>query len=275
MGTYVIGDLQGCGQQAQALQTLIEQDEVYPQRARLLYAGDLVNRGPDSLSTLRHISALGSRAQSVLGNHDLHLLARAVGAGKDHQADTLLPILQASDRAELLDWLRFRPLAWMEDAHLIVHAGVLPQWTVEQTLALAAEVEAVLRGPDWGDFLRQMYGNSPSRWDDSLRGIERLRCIVNGLTRLRFCSAEGEMDFQTKEGADAARPGFMPWFEVPDRKTAGTPIVCGHWSSLGLLLKDDVIALDTGCVWGGKLTAVRLSDRKIYQVGCPQAQKPG
>ncbi len=277
MNTFVIGDLQGCQQQAYAL---LEQIAAWSDArglppARILLAGDIVNRGPQSLASLRFARAQGERLQAVLGNHDLHLLARFHGIGRDHKSDTIAAILAAPDCAELIEWLRHRPLAWLEDGVLLVHAGVLPQWTCEQTLALAHEVETVLRGPDWGDFLREMYGNHPSRWDDNLRGIERLRCIVNGLTRLRFCAADGEIDFATKEGAGGAPAGFMPWFDVPDRNSSTTTIAFGHWSTLGLILRENLISLDTGCVWGGKLTAVRLQDRTVLQGQCPQHQKPG
>ncbi|MBI3229816.1 MAG: symmetrical bis(5'-nucleosyl)-tetraphosphatase [Burkholderiales bacterium] len=277
MNTFVIGDLQGCQQQASELLQQIDALSAREGRAAatILLAGDLVNRGPQSLQALRHARALGPRLQAVLGNHDLHLLARSVGVGREHVSDTIAPILAAPDRTELLDWLRQRPLAYLHEGVLLVHAGVLPQWTCEQTLALAHEVETVLRGPDWGDFLREMYGNTPAIWHDDLRGTERLRCIINGLTRLRFCSQEGEIDFLTKEGADAARPGFMPWFEVPGRKSADTTIAFGHWSTLGLLLRENLIGLDTGCVWGGKLSAVRIDDRKLLQVACPQHRVPG
>ncbi len=277
MNTFVIGDLQGCQQQAQELLAQITalSDAEGSGTPRILLAGDLVNRGPQSLASLRYAIGQGPRLQAVLGNHDLHLLARSIGVGREHKSDTLSPILDAADREELLTWLRHRPLAWMEDGILLVHAGVLPQWSADQTLSLAHEVESVLRGPDWGDFLREMYGNTPSRWDDSLSGVPRLRCIVNGLTRLRYCNSDGEIDFDSKEGLTAAPPGFMPWFDVPKRASATTTIAFGHWSTLGLVLRDNLISLDTGCVWGGKLSAVRLHDRKVLQVQCPQHKKPG
>ncbi len=272
MNTYVIGDLQGCWQEAQALLAQIAQQD---RQARLIFAGDLVNRGPQSLQTLRQVRAL-PQAEAVLGNHDLHLLALAHGIRKPHRGDTVAEILAAPDRDELLDWLRRRPLALFEQQHLIVHAGVLPQWTAQQTMALAAEVEAVLRGPDWVDFLREMYGNTPARWDDSLRGIERLRCIVNGLTRLRFCSADGSMDFTLTDRADsAAAAHLLPWFEVPGRRSADVTVVFGHWSAQGLMLRPDLIGVDSGCVWGGCLSAVSLEQRQLLQVACPQYQKPG
>lgn len=278
MNTYVIGDLQGCAHEAQVLLNRIADDA--GGEARIVFVGDLVNRGPESLQALRRVAALSlasdGRIDAVLGNHDLHLLAVACGAHKAGASDTLDTILAAPDRDSLLDWLRHRPLALVADGHLLVHAGVLPQWSVDQTVALAGEVEAVLRSDGWIDFLRQMYGNAPDRWDDSLTGHARLRCIVNALTRMRLCSAEGVMDFKEKESAGApAGSGLMPWFEVTGRRSAGCPIVFGHWSALGLMLRPDVIALDSGCVWGGKLTAVRLDNRRLIDVDCPEYQKSG
>lgn len=271
MTTYAIGDIQGCHSR---LLALLEQIHSASPRPNLLFVGDLVNRGPQSLATLRHIRALGASAKVVLGNHDLHLLAAAQGIRKTHASDTLDEILAAPDRDELLDWLRRQPLAHFEHGHLLVHAGVLPQWTAAQTMALAHEVETVLRGPDWVGFLREMYGNTPARWDPALQGADRLRCIVNALTRLRFCSADGAMDLSKEEGNGAARSGYMPWFDVPGRKTAEVTVVFGHWSARGLIVRPNLIGLDTGCVWGGKLTAVRLEDRALFQVDCPQYRKP-
>jgi bis(5'-nucleosyl)-tetraphosphatase (symmetrical) len=282
---YVIGDLQGCHAAWSQLQALIDAEAAAEHAAepvgqggklaRLWFAGDLVNRGPASLATLRAVRALGERAQTVLGNHDLHLLAASQGIRPLHKSDTLAEILAAPDCADLLDWLRHRPMAIFEQGHLLVHAGVLPQWSVQQTLDLAGEVETALRGPDWVNFLRQMYGNKPNQWSDDLQGAARLRCIVNGLTRLRFCNANGVMDFDTKEGAGAAPKGYLPWFEVPERKSQEVTVIFGHWSTLGLLQRENLISLDTGCVWGGKLTAVRLTDRAVLQVSCPQYQAPG
>jgi bis(5'-nucleosyl)-tetraphosphatase (symmetrical) len=270
--TYAIGDIQGC--QARASE-LIDKIRARTSAPRLLFAGDAVNRGPQSLAMLRQIRALGDSAEMVLGNHDLHLLAVSAGIRAPGRSDTIADILAAPDRDELLDWLRRRPLALLEQGHLLVHAGLLPQWSVQQALALAQEVEAALRGPDWQEFLRGMYGNQPARWDDGLTGIDRLRCIVNALTRLRFCSADGTMDFQAKEGLGDAPPGYLPWFDIPGRRSSDTTIICGHWSTLGLVLRPDLIALDTGCVWGGKLTAVCLEDRAVLQVDCPQYLQPG
>lgn len=271
MPTYVIGDLQGCHS---SLLALLERINAVDPDAALWFTGDLVNRGPQSLATLRLVRALGKRAQTVLGNHDLHLLAIAHGIRPNHHSDTLANILAAPDRDELLDWLRQQPLAHFAEGHLLVHAGVLPQWNAPQTLALAHEVEAALRGPDWVDFLRGMYGNTPARWDDTLRGDERLRCVVNGLTRVRFCGADGSMDFHAKGELGSAPPGLLPWFELPQRQTEDVTVVFGHWSALGLMLRPNLIALDTGCVWGRQLTAVRLDDRAVVQVECPQYQRP-
>jgi bis(5'-nucleosyl)-tetraphosphatase (symmetrical) len=269
---FAVGDLQGCRGQ---LDLLLDGIEAATPDARFVFVGDLVNRGPDSLGCLRRIRAMGDSAQLVLGNHDLHLLAVAHGIRPPGRSDTLDDLLAAPDRDDLLNWLRQQPLALMAEGHLIVHAGVLPQWTTEQTLSLADEVSAVLRGSDWLDFLAQMYGNEPARWRDDLQGANRLRCVVNALTRVRFCTAEGAMEFATKEGPDQPPSGYMPWFDVPARLTQDTPIVFGHWSTLGLILRPNIIGLDTGCVWGGKLSALRLSNRQLVQVDCPQHQKPG
>lgn len=271
--TYAIGDVQGC---EHALAMLVERvRQEGDEDAFFVFVGDLVNRGPQSVAALRHMKSLGERGAVVLGNHDLHLLAAAHHIRTPHRLDTLDDILAAPDRDELLDWLRCQPLALVRDGHLFIHAGVLPQWSVQQTLALAHEVHQALSGPDWVAFLRDMYGNMPDRWDDSLTGHDRLRCIVNALTRMRFCDASGRMEFKTKEAAGAAPAGFMPWFDVPGRQTADTTIVCGHWSTLGLVLRPDLIALDTGCVWGGKLSAIRLHDRALFQVDCARYQEPG
>ena len=272
LSLFAIGDLQACRKE---LNLLLDSIEAETPDARFIFVGDLVNRGPDSLGCLRRIRAMGDKAKLVLGNHDLHLLAVAKGIRPRGRSDTLEALLAAPDLEDLLNWLRQQPLALMAEGHLIVHAGVLPQWTTGQTLALANEVSAVLQGSDWLDFLAQMYGNEPSQWHDDLQGTERLRCIVNALTRLRFCTAQGEMEFATKEGPDKPPPGYMPWFDVPERLTQEIPIVFGHWSTLGLILRPNIIGLDTGCVWGGKLSALRLSDRKLVQVDCPQHQRPG
>jgi len=266
---WIIGDLQGC------LDPLISLVDQLPPDAPLWLTGDLINRGPRSLDTLRWVIAQGKRVTTVLGNHDLHLLSIATGLRKPHRTDTYDDILAAPDRAQLLDWIRTRPLAHFDHGWLMVHAGVLPQWSVAQTLSLAREVQQALAGPDWASFLPQMYGNEPSKWDDALRGPERLRIVINALTRMRFVDATGRMEFTTKEGIGATPPGFMPWFDVPGRMTAGTPVVFGHWSALGLINRPDLVAIDTGCVWGRQLSAIRLADRKVIQVQCPDCGADG
>ena len=285
MALYLIGDIQGCDD---ALRRMLDKIAFSPSRDTLYVLGDLVNRGPDSLAVLRRIRQLGHSARCLLGNHDLHLLAVAHGLRAPHRNDTLTPILEAPERDTLLDWLCHQHMALLETLHghpvLMVHAGVMPTWTAQQTVALAGEVERVLRGPDLSLFLADMYGNKPSRWRDDLSGPMRLRCIVNVLTRLRFCTPEGEMDFDTKEGVAAAPDGFLPWFDVPGRQTAGGTVAFGHWSTLGWLGRADVLSLDTGCVWGGSLSAVRmqpgadaagLPDCELIQVRCAQTRVPG
>lgn len=271
---YLVGDIQGC---CRPFEQLLATLDFSPSRDHLYVLGDLVNRGPDSLGTLRKLRAMEGSATCLLGNHDLHMLAVAHGVRKAHRSDTLDTVLDAPDREAWLAWVRQQRLAVHAHGWLMVHAGVLPQWDVAQTLAVAGEVEALLRSADLGDFLHQMYGNEPARWDEGLTGADRLRCVVNALTRLRFCAADGTMEFGTKEGAGGAPEGHMPWFDVPGRRTTGTPVAFGHWSTLGLVNRKDLLALDTGCVWGGHLTAARVdgATREIIQVACPQAQKPG
>ncbi|MYM36775.1 symmetrical bis(5'-nucleosyl)-tetraphosphatase [Duganella sp. FT94W] len=282
MKTYVIGDLQGCHEQALALLDRIREHAAADGVAEpaMLFAGDLINRGPDSLSTLRHVRKLamasGGLIDSVLGNHDLHLLAVAYGLRPEHKSDTLAEILHAPDRDELIDWLRRRPLAIRSGEHILVHAGLLPQWTGAQAMTLAAEVQAMLRGDGIEEFLAEMYGNAPAQWSDDLAGADRLRCIINAMTRLRFCSADGVMDFKMKESGTAdPSTGLMPWFDVPGRRSARETVVFGHWSALGLKMKKNLIALDSGCVWGGQLSAVCLEDRILLQEQCPQFKEPG
>ncbi|HJV75531.1 MAG TPA: symmetrical bis(5'-nucleosyl)-tetraphosphatase [Noviherbaspirillum sp.] len=272
MATFAIGDIQGC---VERLDELLQQIYAKCPDPELIFLGDLVNRGPHSLATLRKIRAMGNTAKVVLGNHDLHLLAVAHGIRQLHRTDTLEEILHAPDRDELLDWLRRQPLALFENGHLFVHAGVLPQWTAQQTLALSQEVETILRGDDWVEFLRNMYGNLPAKWDEALTGSDRLRCIVNALTRIRFCTADGTMDLATSKGTEIELPGFMRWFDVPGRKTEDVAVIFGHWSTLGLIVRENLISLDTGCLWGGKLSAICLEDREVLQVDCPQYQRPG
>jgi len=271
MPTYAIGDIQGCHA---SLLRLLDEIRFDAAADRLWFVGDLVNRGPNSLDVLRFVKNLGDAAICVLGNHDLHLLALAEGFGRAHKGDTLDDVLAAPDRDELLTWLRRQKLAWREGDFLMVHGGVLPSWTVDDTMQRAAEAEAALQGAQYRDFFAQMYGNAPVAWDDGLQGIERLRVIVNAFTRLRYCSAAGEMEFHYK-GAPGTQPaGWLPWFEVPGRKSSGATIVTGHWSTLGFINRNDLIALDTGCLWGGRLTAVRLEDRQVFAVQCPRMRQP-
>ena len=272
---YLIGDVQGC---CGALQRLLDTVGFSASRDRVIVLGDLVNRGPDSLGTLRLLRDLGPAATCLLGNHDLHLLAVAHGIRKAHRSDTLTDILDAPDRDFWVDWVRHRRMALHEHGWLMVHAGVPPSWTLETAVQLAAEVEHQLRGPDLHAFLGVMYGNQPDRWSDTLVGPDRLRFAINALTRARFVAADGTLDFETKEGAGSAPPGLVPWFEHPERRTAGVPMAFGHWSTLGLIHRPDLLALDTGCVWGGRLSAARLDPgghAEIIQIDCEQAQRPG
>ena len=268
MATYAIGDVQGCNEELQALLSRFEFDAAHD---RLWFVGDLVNRGPDSLAVLRFVRGLGDGAVVVLGNHDLHLLCLAEGYAKKRADDTLDELLAAPDAPALLEWLRGRPLMHLEHQYVMVHAGLLPQWSLEKAQALAREVEGALRAANYREFLSKMYGGTPTAWRDELAGWDRLRVIVNAMTRLRFCNAEGEMNLRAK-GA-AAPPGFRPWFEL--RAPQELPIICGHWSALGLKLADRLAALDSGCVWGGSLTALRLEDRNLFQVTCRGYQRPG
>ncbi len=273
---YLVGDVQGCDA---ALGRLLAECGFSPSRDRVVLLGDLVNRGPQSGAVLRRLQGLGNAAACLLGNHDLHLLAVAAGGRSLQRGDTLDDILDAPDRQASLDWLRHQRMALLESGWLCVHAGVVPQWDTATTLALAGEVETMLQSPALDDFLRLMPGNKPERWDDALSGSDRLRCIVNVLTRIRFCSADGTLDFKTKDGAEAAPPGLHPWYAVPGRRSGGQPIAFGHWSSLGLLVQPDLLALDTGCVWGGALTAVRVDGgrQEVWQVACAEAEggRPG
>jgi bis(5'-nucleosyl)-tetraphosphatase (symmetrical) len=280
MALYLIGDLQGCDE---PLHRLLDKIAFSPSRDRLIVLGDLVNRGPASAKVLRRMQGYGDAAQSLLGNHDLHLLGVAHGARKAGRKDTLAAVLEAPDREAMLDWLRHQHVALRHDIGggtlLTVHAGVLPQWTVDDTMRLAAELESALRGPDVAEFFRTMYGNEPAGWSDSLAGTERLRVIVNALTRMRYCTAGGVMEFESKDAEAGPPKGFMPWFDVPGRKTANATVAFGHWSTLGWVSRPDLISTDTGCVWGGCLSAVRIGatpqERELIQVKCPQAQEPG
>ncbi len=265
MATYAVGDIQGC---FASLQALLEKCSFSPEFDRLWLVGDLVNRGPRSLETLRFVKGLGDRAVTVLGNHDLSLLMAAEGFGKRHRSDTIDDILAATDRDELLHWLRHQRLMHVQGDYAMVHAGLLPAWSVAEARTLAGEVEQALQAENYREFLANMWGSEPGAWDSSLTGWPRLRVIVNAMTRMRFCSPAGEMDFKAKGELSQAPAGYLPWFEVPGRRSAATVLVTGHWSALGLRLEPNLLALDSGCLWGGKLSALRLEDRALFQVDC-------
>ena len=254
MSRHAIGDVQGC---CDELRALLSRVGFRADRDRLWLVGDLVNRGPRSLEVLRLVRALGENAVVVLGNHDLHLLAVACGCRAARRSDTLDEILRAPDRDALLEWLATRPLAHYEHGDLLVHAGLVPQWTVETTLELAHEVEHALRHQPRNLF-DHMYGDEPDRWSADLDGTDRLRFAINVMTRMRVCTDDGRIDLRLKGKPPAADSPWRPWFDVPNRRTRATRIIFGHWSALGLIVRDDVIGLDSGCVWGGALTAVDL-----------------
>lgn len=265
---FAFGDLQGCHTPFLRLLAALPLGPDTP----LWFAGDLVNRGPDSLATLRAVAELGARGRAVLGNHDLHLLAVSAGIRKMRGSDTLASILDAPDAHPLLDWLRHRPFAHFEDGMLMVHAGLLPQWDPTLALELADELHRALRGPDWQETLRDLYGNEPRRWSPDLKRKDRMRVAFNAFTRIRFCTPDGTMEFASNGGPASAQPGYLPWFDVPDRRTADVTVVFGHWAALGLMLRDNLIGLDSGCVWGNRLSAVKLaaipSERQVMQVEC-------
>jgi len=266
---FLVGDVQGC---RDALDRLLAEIGFSPSRDRLHVLGDLVNRGPDSLGVLQRLRALDDAAVCLLGNHDLHLLAVAAGVRRAHRGDTLQAVLDSPGRDDWLRWLRQGLLADRAHGWLLVHAGVPPQWDAAQTLALAGEVQTLLRSDEaFADFVPRMYGDLPARWDDALRGADRARVIINALTRIRFCTGDGTMEFSVKDGAAAAPAGHAAWFDIASRRSAGTPIAFGHWSTLGLVDRADLLSLDTGCVWGGSLTAARIDGgrRELFQVRCP------
>jgi bis(5'-nucleosyl)-tetraphosphatase (symmetrical) len=268
---YAIGDVQGCHEELRALLALLK---FSPDRDRLWFVGDLVNRGPRSLETLRLVRSLGDSAVVVLGNHDLNLLAVAHGTRRPRKSDTLDAVLAAADRDALLGWLLRRPLAHGEAGDLMVHAGVIPQWTVAQTLALAREVETAL-ARDPRALLGQMYGDEPAGWSPELSGMERLRFAINVLTRLRVCTAEGRIDLSLKGGAPPPTSPLKPWFTFEKRASRGARIIFGHWSALGLVQSHGVVGLDSGCVWGGALTAFDLdAARAPISVPCTGYQRP-
>ncbi|MHB8474295.1 MAG: symmetrical bis(5'-nucleosyl)-tetraphosphatase [Sulfuricaulis sp.] len=269
MSVYAIGDVQGC---YQPLQELLAQIGFDPARDRLWFTGDLVNRGPQSLEVLRYVMRLGDRAVCVLGNHDLHLLAVAAGAAERRKNDTLDEVLRAADRDELLSWLRTRPLMHYDEhlGYALIHAGLLPSWNLAEAQGLAQEMESTLQDIDAADFFRHMYGTLPDHWNKELRGMERLRVIVNAFTRLRFCSLEGRMDLHAKGAPGSQLPDLLPWFQVPGRRSCEHRIIFGHWSALGLWHGDGVIGLDSGCIWGRSLSAVRIDGLhpEFFSVAC-------
>jgi bis(5'-nucleosyl)-tetraphosphatase (symmetrical) len=267
MATYAIGDVQGCYDQ---LMRLLERAGYDERRDILWFVGDLVNRGPQSLATLRFVKGLGHRQVTVLGNHDLALLVVAAGIKKAHRGDTFGDILAAPDRDELLAWLRQQKLMHAEGAWAMVHAGLLPQWSITQALACAAEVEGALKGPAYMEFLKEMYGNEPLDWRDDLAGYDRLRIIVNAMTRMRLVAPDGALELHHRVGPATAPPGYTPWYDHPARASRGTTVVFGHWAALGLLLRDDVICLDSGCVWGRSLSVLRLEDRHLTDCACSE-----
>lgn len=271
MATYAIGDIQGC---YHAFQALLARINFNSKVDELWLVGDLINRGSGSLEVLRWCYEHQDNLKVVLGNHDLHALVVAAGFVKAHKGDTLDAILQADDCDELLNWLRRQHLVYQNESYLMVHAGLLPQWTSNQALVYAAEVEAALRGDEYLDFLANMYGNQPNSWNDDLTGMDRLRVITNAMTRLRVCTALGEMDFGFKGELVDVPTGFVPWFDVPDRASQDKHVIFGHWSALGLQQRQNVYALDTGCLWGGQLTAMNLETKEITQVQSQPLDKP-
>lgn len=265
MATLAIGDVQGCYDQ---LMRLLERAGYDERRDVLWFVGDLVNRGPQSAQVVRFAQRLGERQVTVLGNHDLALLVVADGIKKPHRGDTFQDILAAPDRDELLDWLRHQKLMHAEGGNAMVHAGLLPQWSVPQAAVLAREVETVLQGPDHRGFLQHMYGNQPAAWRDDLAGYDRLRVVVNAMTRMRVVTPAGVMEFNHKLGLASLPAGHLPWYDAPARASRDTRIIFGHWAALGLIQREDVVCLDSGCVWGRALTALRLEDGTLFQLDC-------
>jgi bis(5'-nucleosyl)-tetraphosphatase (symmetrical) len=274
MPVFAIGDVQGC---YAALENLLAKIHFDPARDRLWFTGDLVNRGPQSLEVLRYVKGLGAHATCVLGNHDLHLLAVAAGTAKPRPRDTLDGILRAPDRDELLDWLRSRPLLHHDDrlGYTLIHAGLLPSWSLADAQRLAHEGETALR-VEADALFRHMYGDLPDHWNENLPGFDRLRVIINAYTRLRYCDSEGNMDLRPKGPPGSQPPGLLPWFQIPGRRSGELRIVFGHWSTLGLWHHDGVIGLDSACLWGHSLTAARLDIEPVefFSVACPVYQPP-
>ncbi len=267
MATYAIGDVQGCYDQ---LMRLLERAGYDERRDLLWFVGDLVNRGPQSAQTVRFAKSLGERQVTVLGNHDLALLVVADGVKKPHRGDTFDELLSAPDRDELIHWLRHQKMMHAGGGHAMVHAGLLPQWSLAQALALAREVETALQGPEHREFLKRMYGNEPLAWRDDLAGYDRLRVIVNAMSRMRLVTPGGAMEFSHKTGLANLPAGYLPWYDAPGRASRGSRILFGHWAALGLLVREDVVCLDTGCVWGRALSTLRLEDGRLFQQDCPE-----
>lgn len=268
MADYAIGDLQGCLKPFLALLQEVAFDST---KDRVWLVGDLINRGPESLETLRYVKEMGNAARVVLGNHDLFFLA--VAAGASHRLspdDTITPILEAPEAETLIDWLRKQPLMFVEDAYAMVHAGLLPEWSVQQALDLAGEVERELQSDHWRDFLVHLFGNKPEGWSTELSGWDRYRVVINAMTRMRYITKDGRIDLKSKGPLEHAPPELRPWFSIEAPHWASHTIICGHWSALGFRDMGHVISLDSGCVWGQSLTAVRLQDRKVYRTNCPQ-----
>lgn len=277
MATYAIGDVQGC---LDELQGLLSKLNFSSDRDRLWFCGDIVNRGPKSLETLRFVRALGDNAVTVLGNHDLHLLATAFHHRRPGKKDTLDEILKADDSAELMDWLRRQHLAYSEGGITLVHAGIHPSWDVDRTLKLAGEMQDILKSDQHVEFYRHMYGDKPSNWDDDLTGWPRYRFITNILTRLRYCDLDGKPALNTKGPPGSQAENLYPWYEIPGRKSSQDKIIFGHWSTLphaGKQSINNTYPLDSGCLWGGALTAMRIDDGEFeyFRLDCPGAQKPG
>ncbi|SFK52418.1 Bis(5'nucleosyl)-tetraphosphatase, ApaH [Nitrosomonas aestuarii] len=272
MATYAIGDVQGCYTAFRKLLDVVHFDLKHD---KLWLVGDIVNRGPESLEMLRFVMQSDDAITMVLGNHDLHLLMVGAGITPHHKDDTIQSILNAPDREELLFWLRHQRLFYFKEKYALVHAGLLPAWSVTKAARLAQEVESALRRDDYQKIFTQLYGNEPTYWLDNWTGAERLRVIINAMTRMRICSPDGHMNFSYKGSLQTVPAGYMPWFDVPQRASLDSIIICGHWSALGLYITDKLVALDSGCIWNGQLSAIRLEDRKVFQIHCDKSIMTG
>lgn len=275
MAVYAIGDIQGCFDE---LQGALKQIKFKPHKDKLWFVGDLVNRGPKSLETLRFVKDLGDAAITVLGNHDLHLLAMAFGTKKHSKKDTLQDILEAPDADELLHWLRHRPLMHHDKdlGYAMIHAGLPPEWDIATAQRCAREVEVVLQGANYSDYFTHMYGDQPDHWDEALEGMQRYRFITNCFTRLRMCSKPGQLLLHHKGSPESCEDNAKPWFQIKNRASRGQKILFGHWSTLGYLHENDVWALDSGCLWGGELSILRIDKNKpiATHFDCPGQQNP-